>query len=268
MAARARLWTPAPRQPTFTTKSLWHLAAWGLAASIALALAAAASYSNAGSRRLTVALGGSEGVLKEATSPPSSRSQDPAIEIGPLIESVRSLAAERERLTARIENIERQLNDLTGSIKAPTGASPPESMQPAGARPAREALPGAADTTSSAEAKAEFGADIGAASNFEGLRQLWTSSKARNPTLFDGLHGVVSLRENIKARTAELRLIVGPLADADAANRLCAMLTTANRYCEPAAFEGQRLADAEKGIERKPAFKRVHRTSRPFGLFQ
>jgi hypothetical protein len=135
MAARARLWTPAPRQPTFTTKSLWHLAAWGLAAGIALALAAAASYSDAGSRRLTVALGGSEGVVQEATPPASSRSQEPAIEIGPLIESVRSLAAERERLTARIENIERQLNDVTGSIKAPTGGSPPESMEPVGARP-------------------------------------------------------------------------------------------------------------------------------------
>jgi hypothetical protein len=100
------------------------------------------------------------------------------------------------------------------------------------------------------------------------LRQLWTSTKASSPSLFDGLYGVVSLRENSRTRAAELRLIVGPLADADAASRLCATLAAAHRYCQPGAFEGQRLADADKATERKPPFKPVQRPPRLFGLFQ
>jgi hypothetical protein len=39
-----------------------------------------------------------------------------------------------------------------------------------------------------------------------------------------------------------LRLVVGPVADAEAAARLCMTLSAARRYCQPVAFEGQRLA--------------------------
>jgi hypothetical protein len=61
------------------------------------------------------------------------------------------------------------------------------------------------------------------------------------------------VRENGRSKGAELRLIVGPLADVEAAVRLCATLSGARRYCQPVAFEGQRLADADTPPERKPA---------------
>jgi len=86
--------------------------------------------------------------------------------------------------------------------------------------------------------------DIGGAANFEGLRTLWAATKANNGAQLDGLHPAIAVRENSRVKNAELRLIVGPLADVEAAVRLCATLSGPRRYCQPVAFEGQRLADA------------------------
>jgi hypothetical protein len=171
---------------------LWHVAGWGLAAGLALALAAAASFSETGSRRLVIALGGSDGTAQKEAIPASPPSRDPASDIAPLVESVRVLAVEREHLAARIENIERHLDELTGSIKAQAGAAIPapasstQGTQPALSEPARqwlepsgsrsEAPPGALEAWPADTSKVEFGVDIGAAANFEGLRQLWAST--------------------------------------------------------------------------------------------
>jgi hypothetical protein len=315
MAAKPRLWIPAATQPTFNMQSLRQLALWGISAGLALGLAVAAGYSETGSRRLVLTMNGSnDGAQKAADRiQASTPSRDAAVDDPPLLETVRVLAAERDRLAARMGRIERQLDDLTGSIKAPTGtaASPAaarpalpqatadpaatpasgaiqqstprstfesarQSDAPTGARP--EAAAGAAGVASehslSADlSKVEFGADIGGAANFEGLRQLWTSTKGSNASLFEGLLPVVALRENSRTRAAELRLIVGPLADAEAATRLCATLTAAHRYCQPASFEGQRLSDTDKASERgpiappRPAPKASTPTRRLFELF-
>jgi hypothetical protein len=40
----------------------------------------------------------------------------------------------------------------------------------------------------------------------------------------------------------ELRLVVGPLANAATAARLCAALANAGTTCQPTVFDGQRLA--------------------------
>jgi hypothetical protein len=89
--------------------------------------------------------------------------------------------------------------------------------------------------------------------NFEGLRALWASARGHDPALFEGLYPVVAVRENMRTKGAQLRLIVGPIADIEAAARLCASLVAAHRYCRPAGFEGERLAEAEAAGERKPA---------------
>jgi hypothetical protein len=305
MAAKARFWISTPKPPTFNMQSLWQLAVWGSSAGLALGLAVAASYSETGARRLMLAMNSSSG---EAPVPgssgiPATPVGNPSIDTAPLAETVRVLAAERDRLAARMERIERQLDGLTGSINAQTGSgafssgathvSPPATgepvvspapAQPASSNPTRlpdgplggrsEAAAGAAapgnDHSSSADAsKVEFGVDIGGASNFEGLRRVWTSTKGSNSGLFDGLHPVVALRENGRTKAAELRLIVGPFADAEAATRLCATLAAAHRYCRPAGFGGQRLADADKAIERRPAAPprpAPKAVPRPFGL--
>ena len=89
---------------------------------------------------------------------------------------------------------------------------------------------------------AEYGVDIGAAVNFDGLRVLWNSTRAGQAALLNGLSPHVVLRENSKSRAVELRLIVGPLPDAEAATRLCASLSAARRFCQPTPFVGQNFA--------------------------
>ena len=96
--------------------------------------------------------------------------------------------------------------------------------------------------------KAELGIDVGGATNFDGLRTLWGSTRGSILGLSaqpEELYPVIAVRENNKTRSPELRLVVGPLANAEAATRLCAGLAAAHRYCQPVAFEGQRLALTE-----------------------
>jgi hypothetical protein len=53
---------------------------------------------------------------------------------------------------------------------------------------------------------------------------------------------VVAVRDGAKPGALELRLVVGPLANAGVAARLCAALADAGLTCAPAIFDGQRLA--------------------------
>jgi hypothetical protein len=91
-----------------------------------------------------------------------------------------------------------------------------------------------------------LGIDVGGAVNYEGLRTLWHSTMGSDPAL-EELYPVVTVRENNKTHGVDLRLVVGPIADADAAERLCTTLAAAHHYCQPVAFEGQRLSPADMG---------------------
>jgi hypothetical protein len=90
--------------------------------------------------------------------------------------------------------------------------------------------------------KREFAIDIGGATTMNGLRALWESSKSRNPALFENLRPVAAIRDGARPGTVELRLVVGPLADVGAAVRLCAAIGPTGLICQPAIFDGQRLA--------------------------
>jgi hypothetical protein len=63
---------------------------------------------------------------------------------------------------------------------------------------------------------------------------------------------VVAVRENGKTHGAELRLVIGPLDDAEAAARLCATLAATHHYCQPVAFEGQRFSMNDVGPTKAP----------------
>jgi len=71
--------------------------------------------------------------------------------------------------------------------------------------------------------------------------------------LFEGLHPIVTVRENSKSRTTDLRLIAGPLTDVESASRICTTLATAKRYCRLVTFEGQPLALDVSEPPRRPA---------------
>jgi hypothetical protein len=285
MAARAGVSHPERHERTPNMRALWRLAIWGASATAALVLAVAASYSDTGSRRLMVAM--NPGVAPNSTVVVATRPAEADAETRRLTEAVRALTADRERLVARIGTLERNLEDMTGSIRRQAanpaaGTSPPsaaapaapnEPAAPAAAAPAAAdppatppvaaATPAPAERVATAPAapsedvpeppKHEFGVDVGGAVNLDGLRVLWTSTKGNNAALFEGLHPVVAVRENSRTKNKDLRLIAGPLASLEAATRLCTVLSASRRYCQPVGFEGQRLADADAIPERKPA---------------
>jgi hypothetical protein len=90
--------------------------------------------------------------------------------------------------------------------------------------------------------RAEIGVDLGGATSFEGLRARWNSARNNQPALLDGLRPIVFVRENRRTGNIDLRLIAGPLSDAAAAARVCAAFASVGRYCQPAVYDGQRLA--------------------------
>ena len=147
---------------------------------------------------------------------------------------------------------------------AVTPAPPPASQQSVASDPTPMAAPGPDDHAAPASEAVPvpvaapaatgpgLGADIGGAGNYEGLRTLWRSTKNNDPALLEELYPVVAVRENGKTHGAELRLVIGPLDDAELAARLCATLAAAHHYCQPVAFEGQRFSMNDVGPTKAP----------------
>ena len=279
---------PAPKR-ALDMRAVRRLAIWAAAAVVALTIAVLSGLSEAGSRRLAAASVASDADAQiSAAAQLAARSSETEAETRRLMESVRILATDRERIVARIGMLERNIEDLTGSIRRqgvnqpkpptvqPEASPPPASSNPASATsvPTREAAvppagpPATPDplkqSTPPAPAepaapviegeapKAELGVDIGGAVTFEGLRALWLSTTKANAALFDGLHPLVTVRENNRTKTPELRLIAGPVKNAEVAARLCTTLAAVRRYCLPVPFEGERLAQVDVPPERKP----------------
>lgn len=205
---------------------------------------------------------------RSAKAPPpqiANRLYDQEAEQRRLSDAIRTLAADRDRLLARVNTLERNLDDVTGSIgpnaNAPTNgnkptaapaspAAPPQAATPqAGAPvapPANRVAAGHLATGNPAAAesvatKTEFGVDLGGNATIEGLRNLWNTLKVSQPGVFEGLRPVIAVRE-VKPGTIELRLVAGPLANASIAARLCATLAAVGQTCQPAVFDGQKLA--------------------------
>jgi hypothetical protein len=86
-----------------------------------------------------------------------------------------------------------------------------------------------------------FAIDLGSATNINTLRAHWGSVKAAHGAMLAGLQPLVSVRQSTRPGFTEFHLVAGPVADADAAARLCAALTSVRVPCRPATFNGQRL---------------------------
>jgi hypothetical protein len=167
-------------------------------------------------------------------------------------------------LLARLDTLERNLGDITSSIRPPKSAAAaplepaaapviaapataatanaisepaPDVAAPRGAPAAQSATP---EEQQPPAAKTEFGIDLGRANTVEGLRQLWTATKNRHSAALEGLRPIVTVREPARSGGVELRLVVGPIPNAAAAARLCASLP--GQACHPTVFDGQRLA--------------------------
>ena len=259
----------------FGWRDLIHDALWGVCTAGALFIAVYAATTEIGRDRLHLAFAEIHNVLAPSGIKPI-RPLD-AAEGRQLAETVETLAADRERLLARIAALEESVGSITGSIarveKAAREATPPP--EPPTARPEPAAPPTAPaeptlaapaepapatiapeDVTSSINPpsaiplpppaaparKTEFGLDLGTATSVEALRTAWTINLRRHGSLLEGLHPVVRKRERPRPGGTEFRLIAGPIASAATAARLCATMTAAGAICAPAAFDGQRLA--------------------------
>jgi hypothetical protein len=274
-------------------KELTRLAGWGMAAAAALALAVTTAYSPGGQDRLLTSITGHKigPAPVQTTPPPALTVTDPVqdarltateTETRRLSETLRTLDSERERLLARIASLERALEDITGSIKqqsaravlptfptpaapgpaeppivgaAPPQASPAEAVPPPMQPPEPRAanIHPAPSVEEPTEPQSAFGVDVGGAASFEGLRALWNTTRKTYAPLLDGLQPIVTVRENPRTRTAELRLIVGPLPDSETAAQLCATFSVAKRYCRPETFEGPELSLSAPEPPRRPA---------------
>ena len=91
--------------------------------------------------------------------------------------------------------------------------------------------------------RTEFGVDLGSANSVNGLRMLWRGLlKSRSNAPLAALRPIIVIKEGTNGLGMQLRLVAGPLNDAGAAARICAVLTENKRPCETAIFDGQRLS--------------------------
>ena len=112
------------------------------------------------------------------------------------------------------------------------------------------AAPSAADAEADDDAapkvslrRTEFGVDLGTANSLNGLRMLWRGLlKSRSNAPLTALRPIIVIKESANGLGMQLRLVAGPLNDAGAAARICAVLTENNRPCETTIFDGQRLS--------------------------
>jgi hypothetical protein len=245
-------------------RGLWRLTAWAAAGAGALLIAVLATRSEVGSPRAAVMLSSWRGgVASSRGGRLAAPASDPA-ETRRLSEEVRSLVVDRDKVEARLAAVEHSMDDVTGSIAkrnkadaAAPGLWPgPETALPqtaaltgaasGAARPADAPSPDGEEAPSQpavgATSQPEQGVDIGNALSMQGLRARWAAVRSIHPRLFDGLRPVVTLRRVPRSNRSELHLVVGPLADAEAAARLCAALAVYRVPCRPAIFDGQHVA--------------------------
>jgi hypothetical protein len=122
-----------------------------------------------------------------------------------------------------------------------TAAPIPEVV--ASAPPADDAEPDEATVPKAALHRTEFGVDLGNANSLPGLRALWRGLlKSRSNAPLAALRPIIVIKEGTNGLGMQLRLVAGPLNDAGAAARICAVLTENKRSCETAIFDGQRLS--------------------------
>ena len=271
---------PPPKRPApaaFTMRNLWRLTLWGGATASALLIAVLASRSDLGAQRIA----GLFSIRGDRTHVAAQRF-DAEAEARQLAEAVRGLNAENQELKSRLAAVEHNVDDITGSVArqietikktspaplpaADANRAPPAAAAPpvpgakaavaepaAGPAPPQAAAPGpaaaapqAAAPPPRAEAPAalapQYGVDIGSAVSIQVLRARWLGIRSAHAQLFDGLMPVVMLREVPQTGRVELRLVVGPLANPEAAGKICSALERYRLGCQATLFSGQHVA--------------------------
>jgi hypothetical protein len=241
--AKADLKRPAAAVPV-TMHGLWRLVVWGSTAATALLIAVLSSRGVVGSQRAAVAAstlgGGTVAIVQPVQT--AAHSFDAQAETKKLAEAVRDLTADNDELKSRLAVVEHSVDDVTGSIErqAKSTAAPPwpEDGPPVLTTPAAIA----AVIAPALPLPMEYGVDIGSAVSIQALRARWAGIRSAHPQLFNGLAPTISLSEMPPSNRPELRLVLGPLASAGAAAKLCTTLERFRLTCQPTIFAGRHLA--------------------------
>ncbi len=216
-------------------RALLRLRAWGCGATIAVAATIIVSQSEVGAQRLQDALATINAEMQPTPDYPTAvavipRNLDAENATQQLSAATHVLTSDQDRLVSRTASPERNLGDITGSIKA--APAPAQQDFAAGNKTAPDEM---------ATTRVKFGVDLGGAASMEGLRAQWAVAIANNAQLFEGLRPIAGVSES-RPGVSELRLIVGPLADITWATKLCAALAAMHTYCRTAVFDGKQLA--------------------------
>jgi hypothetical protein len=261
-AKSARLQKPSPWQ------GLWRQAGWGLATAAALSVALLSSRDDMAPQWLA-------GMLSSLHARElGAHSFDAETAARQLAQALRSLADDRDRLAIRLNAVEHEMRDLSGTIKLQIDAAKTDAIKtakqappwPDSAPPVPMTLadvavmvkrispaPGSAadsatNTAEQALADASgslgqaYGVDLGTASTIKTLHQRWATLRTAHPQLFEGVQPVVSVKQNARTGRTELHLIVGPYANAESAAQFCDYVVPFHVNCQPAMFDGSRLA--------------------------
>jgi hypothetical protein len=262
------------RQKAFTMRHLYRMALWAMTAAGALLLAVLSTRSEVGSERIAASFPSLHGRTQVAAAARSSAQPlDAQAETRHLTAAVDDLTAENNELRKRLALVERNMEDVTGSVsrqiaavKAETAPpwppdAKPELVTPANATslvnptPAGLAVPlpfapavvpatvreATAEPTASATDATEYAVDVGSALSIEVLRARWLGIRSAHMQLFAGLTPTVEVREIPRTNRSELRLVVGPLPNAEAAAQLCAALVPYRLSCQPTVFDRQHV---------------------------
>ena len=253
---------PVIRNLRIDMREMARPAVWGCAAAAALLAVAVASQTAVGKSRITTAYGLITGAPTEQERRTTQRQRDIENETRRLADAMTGLSDDRDQLLARIAVIERNYEDVTGSLGRLTYATAPSTEQqlfplaastdlaPVVAPP--QPLPPAtiavapvessqAETAETTTARTDFGVDLGGGTSLASLRTAWDQIRRNHAGALEGLRPVIGVRDG-KGGQVDLRLVVGPIPNAAAAAKLCAVLAAGGLSCQPAMFDGQRLA--------------------------
>jgi hypothetical protein len=269
----------AAKKP-FDVRQLWRMVLWGATAVCALLLAVLASRSEAGAERLAYVIASLRGQSAPPPFDAEVETRKLANAVRGLSSENARLSSESGQLRSRLVDVEHHIDDVSGSLtrqieavkaeaEAPRPADTPSASATPGATssvpsptpppsgtpspspapspfaapppmgaqappPPKPAVPG----SSSLGAPKQYGVDIGSAVSVQALRTRWVEIRTAHPQLFQGLTPTVMPQSG----RSDLRLVLGPLPNSDAAARLCASLAPFRLNCLPTGFDGQHVA--------------------------
>lgn len=242
-------------------------AMWTLSAFLSLAIVVMLLSTDRGSERLAALPLAMAELVGNASGPsPARLAQLVDREVGAAREEARRLGAERSRLEQRVAQLERDVSDVTGSVRrgnditgsiVPAGrelpssapsrslVAPGETLAPVEAslpKPeprgeAENSAPGAVTLAT----RTQFGLDLGSENTVTGLRLRWLRLSERHKALLVQFEPLIAVRDGANGLPV-LYLLAGPVGDAAEAAALCAKLRQGNVTCQPAPYDGQRLA--------------------------